>query len=648
MTLPRCYPQCKADGWIPDRCPGASVLRARNAGDHHRPTRRAPRGSVLGRLAAGFALLLGVASATRGQAALDSGEAIACFGELRAGLNAWGEGGEIDEATSITDPSGATGAAITLRLGGRVIGRGDAFEGDRGSVHAALLEAWGEAERDLIVEDDDSGDRRRALAGRITIELEVAGELRPLVGATFDVAGGRLSPGIDGAAVRVGERVAGVFPGLQLTSSLSPGRALRVAAGELDLPPIDLERLRRDFDITLYAFRTQHLAEIRPGEPAQFLHRGGTIVSPMSVSGPRLREAADGIARHLATHVWAGEEPFGLTGNYEPTTGRYDPLIGGPRSQALVAFALARYAHTPGVDETLAGASLELAASILDDLRTVGADESDPTVDPVASAMWLIGWSEMMNAGGRQSPELERYASVAVGTLTGAMDDPAIWVATSEGARALIAHALARSWQRNLAPGLEARARGLVRELFLSQNTAQLAALMPWIGWAELELSGDTVPAAVKLRDFRDMVWSFQLDYSPLESTDADLAGGIVFTRGGARLPTWQSLRPLAFLATMLGHPDLTESGELLTELAAMRRSLRFLLQLTVREAELHMMVSERRASGGVRRALWDQTESLDANALGLLTLCEVLRVLDARWSAPEDLAPQQGSGAGR
>ncbi len=614
---------------------------------HHAPESTAtPALTVLGRarraaprpaLTVLMLILLLAPGDALAQAMPDASEVIRCYTEIRQRIDAWGHGDPLPAAPTIADPDGTVGAAVTLRLGGRVVGRGSAIELDTPHVEHALLEAWRDAEGAILAHADEEaldGDRRRALAARITIDLEVAGPLTPLVGQTFDAVAARLSPGIHGVALRSGGRLAPVFPGLQLTTGLTPTRALRVAAGMLDLPPVDLDAVRREHDVTPYAFRTHHLAEPRPGSPPEFLHRGGAIVPLTDVTARGLRRTADAIARHLATHEWDGDEPFGLTGNYEPTTGIYDPAVGGPRSQALVAMALARHARTPGVDEGQAETSRRLAPRILRSLTAVATDESDPASDPVAAAMWLCAWAETLDAGAvvGEADAPGGYAHVCLRSILGAIDDPQAWAATSPGARALIAHALARASDHALSPGLDTRARAIVRELFRTTNTTRLPALMPWLGWAELALAdGDEVPAAIALRDFRDLAWSFQLEAHPAGSQDVDLAGGIVLSRGGARLPTWQTLRPLAFLATMLAHPDLTDDQELPTQVASLRHSLRFLIQLTVREAELHMMLSERRALGGLRRALWDQTQSLDANALALLTLTETLNALAAR-----------------
>lgn len=618
---------------LPDRCSRSAPFRRINNQNPGRHPRRRGVAPILGPLLA--LAFLPTGATARAQPLPDALEVMRCYQAIEAGIRASGEANE-----PIADPPGATGASVTLRLGGRIIGRGASLEDAGSNARRAFDEAWNEASASLIIEGgDEAEDRRHALGARITIDLEVSGSLRPLLGATFEAAGMGLSPGLEGVAIREGERIAGVFPAMQLIAGLSPDRALRVAAGKLGLPPSDLDTIRRGHDVTLYSFRVQHLAQPRPGQAPRFLQRGGSYVPLSDVTGANLRATADAIAAHLLTRAWSGPEPYGMRGDYRPTTGAYDPLIAEPFPQALVAFSLVRCARTPGIDLDTAARSFRFAGAILRDLTSVAAEESDPSTDPIASAMWLLAWAELreLDPGAAQDEALADFSALAMASVRGAMDGAQSWSAMAPGAKALVAYALARAARTGVDPDTGERARLIVGELLSGSTIPQLASLMPWIVWAELEISPpDRIPAEPVLRDFRAMTWQFQVEEPPAESPDADLSGGIVFTRAGARFPTWQTLRPLAAIASMLGSPVLTDDRELALEVARARRSLRFLMQLTLREAELFMVQSERRAFGGVRLALWDQTQGLEANATALLAVCEVLRSVASRSENPD------------
>jgi hypothetical protein len=156
---------------------------------------------------------------------------------------------------------------------------------------------------------------------------------------------------------------------------------------------------------------------------------------------------------------------------------------------------------------------------------------------------------------------------------------------------------------------------------------------MPWAGWAELLCSrttaGREIPSAPALREMRAQLWQHQLKGEDLPGEALDMAGGIVFTTTRQPLPTWQAARPLAFIATMLGDPALTEEKEVPGELARLLASLRFLRQLTADEPESHMFKDAGRARGGVRASLFDQRMPPEATAMTLLAVCETIRSLD-------------------
>jgi hypothetical protein len=165
---------------------------------------------------------------------------------------------------------------------------------------------------------------------------------------------------------------------------------------------------------------------------------------------------------------------------------------------------------------------------------------------------------------------------------------------------------------------------------------------MPFLGWAELERAAHNdgpVARSALMRTMRARVWQHQLDFTSVDERNRDLAGGIIFSLNERPLPTSASLRPLAVLSTMLGEETLTETSELTGETFQLLQASRFLLQLTMREDELYMARNPLRAEGGVRAAVWDNRMPVDASSLGLLSLVELLKSLDAvqrRLPTPE------------
>ncbi|MCA9303313.1 MAG: hypothetical protein KC996_04260, partial [Phycisphaerales bacterium] len=156
---------------------------------------------------------------------------------------------------------------------------------------------------------------------------------------------------------------------------------------------------------------------------------------------------------------------------------------------------------------------------------------------------------------------------------------------------------------------------------------------MPFLGLAEVEAAGGgMVPASAALGEMRQLVWDHMLLPADLDPADRDLAGGIVFTSADRPLPSWHSLRPLAFIASMLSDERMTSgtiaSGEVPGEIGRLVQSLRFLRQLSATPPSTHLYARESGALWGVRASVWDQSMPIESSALGLMTATETLRSL--------------------
>jgi hypothetical protein len=254
-------------------------------------------------------------------------------------------------------------------------------------------------------------------------------------------------------------------------------------------------------------------------------------------------------------------------------------------------------------------------------------------MDPAASAACVAAYLE----GGRPGPDddirMAGLFSQCVPAVRGAFEaGKGFAPSVPPGARGLVAWALVRIARDSGEVGDRGAAEAAVRATYTGTEAEMLVGQMPWLGWAELELDGDgEVPAAVALRDLRDQMWEHQVRPADLGPDDADLAGGIVFTKGRSPLPAWNTARPLAFAATMLGDPRLTTAQERALELVRVVEGLRFLRQLTVDEPGTFMFKGPaKRTVGGVKAAPWDIRMPPDATSLSLLTVCEALRSLSA------------------
>ncbi len=534
--------------------------------------------------------------------------------------------------------------AVTLRYEGAIVGRGvDIVPAGGSGVRSLVLaagQAMSEADSRLPIERDALFEEHvRAAAERITISLELAGPMVPITPAEWTDAALGLAPGIDGVAARIGERSAAIFPGAMLVSGMDPGRALAAAVSKATGDPtLILKRpseLSTEVGAVYYRFRATHLAQPRPDKGPLFLHRAGHVVETRDLTEAELRRWADGLAQNLMGRQWPGVEKYGLQGAYDPVKGVYETPFAGPAEQAAAALALVEYAGTPGVDPGAAERAREFAAGVLSALGSVESGEIDAVSVPAARAMAWVAISELTRAHPEAAtaltPDLRAFFERCDGGFQEALGEGR----GVEGALGTWALARRCAARRERLEGVEAR----LRSTYADTPPGQLAAVMPWLGWAELawaQIGPDgqngaaPIPAAVALREMRTQVWSHQLRHEDLPWDQRDLAGGIVFTAARNPLPTWQSVRPLSFIATMLGDLRLTDASEAPGELARLLASLRFLRQLSAGEAEGYAYADPRRAMWGVRASLWDHRQPVEATAMTLMTVCETLRSLGA------------------
>lgn len=543
------------------------------------------------------------------------------------------------------DPEGAAGACVTLRLSGAPIGRGTDLSGDGMSVWRAARAAIIQATESAPVPRDAL--REEALldvAKRITIDVQVAGRMVPLLGDTFADAAASVSHGVEGVAARVGQRVRAFFPGSLLNANAMPSQGMAAACADLDLPRVELGALRREHGVIVYKFLAHHLTQLAPSEGPVFLFRGGRVVQPTDVSTRAVREAATAIATHLMSRELRRGDTHVILGDYQPWTDSYEPLLATPVQKAIIALALFRHAQSHGHDPAHAARAARFAWTALDLLVE---HEPESLNEPAVAAAYVCALEHALTRppGMRAVASAESDATqAAYARLCSVFDPDHGWdEQLPVGARALAAYALTLA--RDSTPheaaskdAVDARARGAVRSLLRDTPPGMLIGAMPWLGWAELTLSGEggQIASAPALREMRDLLWRHQVSFADAGDDSPDFVGGFVFTASRSLLPNWQAARPLAFVATMLADPRMSDEDELGGELARLSLSLRFLLQLMVDDALMHMFRDRERALGGVRASPWDQRLQIDANVMTLLALDETvgaIRVIGARRS---------------
>lgn len=560
------------------------------------------------------------------------------------------------------EPVAVPGACIVLRIEGERVGFGVSFDPEHALRQAATqaAEAMTRAMpqgRDVVQEE-----LRRKLIASATMSLELAGPLVPIRPETFAEVDAQVEPGLEGVAVRRGEGVVGAFPGWSMGAGMPPSRALQAAVctamGDPNLalpgtPTGEAGPAGREHGLTFYKFAVTHLAQTRAGGEPVFLYRGGRVVEPSQITRDSLRWMADSLAEHLIARLGEREAAPGASepaakeaggfeprrvktvlGTYQPATGQGDDATVFERS--LAAYALGVYARRVGVGSAQGTSAVAGAHQMLPSLRTDRAADELPWRDPAAAAMLFLAVREVAACepgSSRLDPDGLAALDAAVASLC---DDEGVWRAdVPGGARGLGALALAarardaRDAGMDGAEGMRRRASAAVRAVFRETNPARLVSQMPWLGQAEVMLAGDQVPSAAMLRDMRDMCWTRQVP--PDAGPDAlDLAGGLSLAGAGSDRPTWHGLRPVCFLAAMLGDARLTDDKEVLPQTGRLLASLRYVRQLMVDESSAYNAVERDRALGGVRTATWEASQPIEASALALLTVEASQKALDA------------------
>ncbi len=543
-------------------------------------------------------------------------------------VDAWVRAAAVPPADPSIDLPASTAVAVTLRRGGRVIGRGTSVMAPATPAEAlreAAGHSWVEASEHLSDTNDALRQQRlKESAGALTIDLELAGRWTPIGGDTFVDAAGEVMPGIEGIGARVGDRLVAVFPGTMQSANREPSQAILSAAGSLDLPPLPLKQLRDNHGLVVYRFPVTRLAQTAPDSRPIFLYRGGRVTPMSAVSTSSLRTFADTIATNMLNRNWPGDEPLGLMDTIRPWIGDYEePVIASPRSQALAALALTRWAQLkddPRPQRAAIGA-------LLDELTEYGQGEANASDELTSAAMTLyaINEAERFGVWGGSLPiKVVRLRSHCRQHIEGAIADAEN---ISAPVLALIACAAASDSVID-----RSSTEQLVRALLRESPPQELPALSPWIGWAELSLAegGTRIPSAIALREHRSILWRHQLTGTGLGADQPDLVGGIVFTASRRPAPSWQTARALAFIATMLADDRLTTAEERMPEVVRLTRAMRFLMELSIDRADASLVPASRSmAVGAVRNSLTDQRAPLDAASMTLLTVCETIRAFE-------------------
>ena len=540
------------------------------------------------------------------------------------------------------------GCTVVLRLGGEVLGRGSSI-GMPGSapgaarVAEAVAGAWLEVEKRIpAVAPGASPEVQAARAERVKrtreevlISLELSGPMIRIGAGGYADLDVTLEPGMDGLAAVMEGKINATFPSAALMGNVMPGDAARRSvagvarmvredgASTVSLTePADLEKKH---GVTLFRFRTSHVAQWRFDRAPELLYRGQKLILQQDVDEvAELWHIADRLAGNLANRL-----------TVKPPVGRVSLGAGTSEEPDAQSCALARHAlleyymrwPTPQRWESIGEKNVR---AVLDRTREAAVEYLRLARAGVAAqddrARLATNALIARNPDSKSPPE-ERV-------LEAEFVDQKLKSSVPPGVRGLV------MWGRGNWPGSRTREADsyhpmepAVRALMAETPVGGLAGEMPWLGWIDLSIDDHLKRArgsksAPALREMRTLIWKHQVRGVDAGPDRQDMVGGIVVPAlpGAPTVPpTWQTARLVAFLGTMLGEPELTTKAERGGEIVKLLGAARFLRQLQVDDTMEWLCKDATLVKGGARNATWDQRTQTDATAMTLLAVLEII-----------------------
>jgi hypothetical protein len=450
-------------------------------------------------------------------------------------------------------------------------------------------------------------ERPALLEGETYAEIDQRlGPALGLVGVAAGYAGG------DGA-------LSAVYPSAMLLAGIAPGEGVRRAVAELtgrpELGLLEPSELRAKHGLVLYRFGVSHAAEAEAERGAEVLYRGQRLVALRDVDE---RKELGRMALLLGDHM--RRRTVGDGRRWEDVRMVGDRRVSGGGEErttltqvAMMMVAIEAYQRHPATERGGDG------------LPSLNFDENDLRLLRASLRREVLA----ALAPGAKLSEEELAAALTAGALLG-RDDEAVRSALVAQVKATQGQAVSRgllAWCLRDAT----RTRGAIAAVVGEGGASPMLLVnqMPWLGWAELEAAGGgAVASAALLRQMRAGLWGLQVQAVDAGADRQDQVGGLVFA-GGGPVPTAQTARAVAFLATMLGDARVTTREERAGEIVRLVHAVRYLRQLQVDRTLAWMAEDRHFALGGVRASTLDQRVSIDATSMTLLAVLELMSSLD-------------------
>lgn len=560
-------------------------------------------------------------------------DAQAWFGAARAWLDAAPAGApnvaENKALSAIPEPARSmpfSAVAVVLRLDGRPVG--EAWRQGPGidSLATALQSAMQSASQDRRIAALPA-DMRADLGKRLTLELEFAGEPQPLVGNRLDLLAARVDPGMEGFAIRNGDRWVDALPSqLQTRNQVTHLNFIALTMGrEVGLDPAASKDLKLPEGAAAYRLETRRLAQASPTDAPFESLRGAALVPLQSVNRATMRDMARGIARHMQQR-WpnvdglpgdaaSGMRSLGPRANYRAATGEWPDPVSPPAEQALAAYAMARLSLADWMPADEREAAARFACQTLDSLRQLASGEVDPATDASAMACIVLAADTLQRAPTNCMEDALRAWLPSIREKLSKWADAQPSPSPTQAAMALAA----------LGDAADARLRAAA---WSPDNPERTVMATPWL------LDRGMPEAAPAWKGALAQLAAAQIDAAQESGVAPDLDGG---WSSGSTVPRPNALSARAAwaLATVTQRPDLLDATERATAQQTLRRAMRFLLQLQADAKACHAFRDASKAMGGLRAAPWDTDQPIAASSYALLAAMQAANVLAEADASP-------------
>lgn len=597
------------------------------------------------------------------------------------------DGVPADEQLDDRPLAGVFGVYVTLREGGRVLGRGQALRADvaeaidGGGPAVQLAELSAAATRQALDELRDKQMKRAVELGindpdlfkqaliatrqRVQVDIQIGHSLESIVlpqdgdeAAVFAT----FAPGFHG--LRLSSPLVGepdyAWPATELSRNTTPIRLVLWLMDKQGYAADDLPLVARADGPALQRFEVMHMVRPGPAQPMRNLIRGNLILNQQVIDGRTIDGLAERVARFLDQLIVQDDTTprIGVRGVYQPSMDRFAPQWAEPRQAALMCYALNRHAKIQ-LDAEAAGETMRSRVKRV--LRLAEQMEADALPEPgkpkhlVAAFLLMALCESPVNLDPAQIALRDRLGRALIdlrhpeggGYRVAAGDDRRLTRANAAAVTASLAAWYEQTRDRKRTEPILAVLADLMTE---NQAEARLYDLV-WVSHA-ISKAGDLLaknhaePDAAKanidswrtfLSEQITLLSEQQVRGRPVLGP-SDVTGGFILkppAPGSPPNPTWESAMPLSIIALALRDPAVIAPEKVFGPLLTAQLGARFVGQLMITQPSAYYLRNIDPALGGVRNTLWDNTLYPDCSSMALIALAELQRSLQEL--EPED-----------